>query len=311
MSVIAVAGGTGKLGRAIVDALVSEGKHTTLILAREPSESKEKEIGARIVAVNYGDIDGVAAALESNKVEIVISTIDMVHGSEAELALVQAAAKSSTTKRYIPSTWGIEYSDETSSAFPITKLKLDVLKALEKTSLEYTSIVNGYFTDSFVSPKVKSYMPPIALVLDIANNFAAIPGSGDVPIVFTHTFDIARFIPRLVEQPKWEKQSYIIGDRVTWNEFLRIAEEAKGTKFTVVHDSVEKLQSGQITELPSHPSLYSMFPKQMLQGFFAGFGIMFEQGEFDLRPTHSLNDDFPEIKPRTIRELVFEAYKEA
>lgn len=137
MSVIAVAGGTGKLGRAIVDALISEGKHTTLVLAREvcgqyqgqlpliielvadsncdllqASESKEKELGARIVAVNYGDIDGVSAALESNKVDIVISTIDMVHGSESEHALVQSAAKSSTTKRYIPSTWGIEYSDE-------------------------------------------------------------------------------------------------------------------------------------------------------------------------------------------------------
>lgn len=203
------------------------------------------------------------------------------------------------------------YHIRTSTAFPITKVKLDVIKALEKTSLEYTSIVNGYFADHYVAPKVQSYLPPIALVLDIANNFAAIPGSGDVPIVFTHTFDIARFVAQLVGQSKWEKQSYIIGDRVTWNEFLRIAEEAKGTKFTVVHDSIEKLKSGQITELPSHPSLYSMFPKQMLQGFFAGFGIMFEQGQFDLRPAHSLNDDFPEIKPRTIKELVFEAYKEA
>ena len=195
--------------------------------------------------------------------------------------------------------------------FPFAKFKMDIIDALEGTSLEYTSVLNGYFLDYFVVPKVKSYMPPMALVLDIANDFAAIPGSGDVPIVFTHTFDIARFVAALVKQSKWEKESYIIGDRVTWNEFLRLAEEAKGTKFTVVHDSLEKLRTGQITELPSHPSLYPFFPKQMLQGFFAAFGIMAEQGEADLHPSHSLNDEFPDIKPRTVKELVLEAWKGA
>ena len=79
----------------------------------------------------------------------------------------------------------------------------------------------------------------------------------------------------------------------------------------MVHDSLEKLRTGQITELPSHPSLYPFFPKQMLQGFFAAFGIMFEQGEFDFRPVQPLNDAFPDIKPRTIRELVSEAWKKA
>jgi uncharacterized protein YbjT (DUF2867 family) len=194
--------------------------------------------------------------------------------------------------------------------FPIAKSKINIIGALEATSLEYTSVLNGYFLDYFVLPKVKSYMSPMALVLDIPNNFAAIPGSGDVPAVFTHTSDVARFVAALVKQPRWEKESYIIGDRVTWNEFLRLAEEAKGTKFTVVHDSLEKLKTGQITELPSHPSLYPFFPKHMLQGFFAAFGIMFEQGKFDLRPSHSLNDAFPDIKPKTVKELVFEAWKE-
>lgn len=37
MPVVAVAGGTGKLGRAIVDALVSEGRHDVLVLARQVS----------------------------------------------------------------------------------------------------------------------------------------------------------------------------------------------------------------------------------------------------------------------------------
>ncbi|KAJ4306156.1 hypothetical protein N0V88_000952 [Collariella sp. IMI 366227] len=310
MSMIAVAGGTGKLGRAILDALLAEGKHSVVVLARETSEAKEKEIGTRIHAVNYGDIDSLTAVLETNKVEVVISTIDAGNGAESEHNLIQAANKSSVTKRYIPSNWGIRYTEKIATYFPFANIKLGFIKALEATSLEYTSVLNGYFTDYFVVPKIKSYMFPMALVLDIANDFAAIPGSGDVPVVFTHTFDVARLVVALVTQPKWEKESYIIGDRVTWNEFLRLAEEVKGTKFTVVHDSLDKLRTGQITELPSHPSLYPFFPKEMLQGFFAAFGIMFEEGVFDLHPLVSLNDAFPDLKPRTVEELVLEAWKE-
>jgi hypothetical protein len=196
------------------------------------------------------------------------------------------------------------------SYFPFGKVKIGLLEALEATSLEYTAVLNGYFLDYFVLPKVKSYLSPLAFALDIANNYAAIPGSGDVPVVLTHTFDIARFVTALVRQPKWEKESYIIGDKVTWNEFLRLAEEAKGTKFTVVYDSVEKLKSGQITELPSHPPVYPFFPKEMLQGLFASFGILAEKGAFNLRPSRSLNHEFPEIKPKTVKELVTEAWKE-
>jgi hypothetical protein len=78
----------------------------------QTSETKEKELGARVLAVNYGDINGLITVLETNKVGTVISTIDMVQGVESEHALIQAAAKSSVTKRYIPSIWGIKYTEE-------------------------------------------------------------------------------------------------------------------------------------------------------------------------------------------------------
>lgn len=35
MAIIAVAGGAGKLGRAIVEAIVEQGQHTVVVLARE------------------------------------------------------------------------------------------------------------------------------------------------------------------------------------------------------------------------------------------------------------------------------------
>jgi hypothetical protein len=194
--------------------------------------------------------------------------------------------------------------------FPPAKNKIDTLAALEASSLEFTSIFNGYFIDYFAVPKVQSYLTPLVVVADLANNFAAIPGSGDVPVVFTHTWDIAKFAAAYVQKSTWEKEAYIIGGKVTWNEFIAIAEEAKGTKFTVRTDSIEKLSKGEITELPSHLAIYPFFPKAMLQGFFAAFGIFFEKGLFDLNPAHTLNEEFPEIKARTVKEIIDAAWRE-
>ena len=78
----------------------------------QTSESKEKELGTRVLAVDYSDIDALAAVLETNKVEVVISTIDIVQGAASEHALIQAAARSSVTQRYIPSIWGIKCTEQ-------------------------------------------------------------------------------------------------------------------------------------------------------------------------------------------------------
>jgi hypothetical protein len=101
--------------------------------------------------------------------------------------------------------------------------------------------------------------------------------------------------------------SYIIGDKLTMNEVLAIAEEATGSKFETTYDSLETLKSGQVTELPAHADMY--FPKPMLQGMLAGFALLFEQGHFDFKPEKSLNSQFPEIETRKVRDLVEEAWR--
>ncbi|KAF5603984.1 transcriptional activator Mut3p [Fusarium pseudocircinatum] len=305
MAIIAVAGGAGKLGRAIVEAIVEQGQHTVVILAREAKDVQ----GAKVLSVDYTNPDELAATLEANGIETVISTINSMDDVSAELSLIKAADKSTSTKRFIPSIWGVKYTEDMVPYFPIARAKLNLIAALEAaSSLEYTAVYNGYFSDYWVLPKVKSYQSPLALVVDIENNFAAIPGSGDELVAFTHTFDVAACVAALVGASKWDKESYIIGDKVSWNQFVQYAEEAKGVKFTVKHDSIEDLKAGKITELPSHPHMYPFFPKPMLQGFFAAFGRMFVEGAFDLKPERTLNEQFSEVKARKIKDLLFEAW---
>lgn len=58
--------------------------------------------------VDYGNIEQVTNLLESKNVHTVISTIAILNEAtgKSELDLVAAAAKSSTTKRFIASNWG-------------------------------------------------------------------------------------------------------------------------------------------------------------------------------------------------------------
>ncbi|KAH7371111.1 hypothetical protein BKA66DRAFT_444287 [Pyrenochaeta sp. MPI-SDFR-AT-0127] len=307
--IVAVAGGTGKLGRAIVEELVNHGGYSVLILGREANPEKTKEIGAEILAVDYSDADAIASTLEKNKIDTVISTLGSMFGSDPELALIEGSKKSNVTKRYIPSLWGCRYTSELAAFFPLAHSKIAYLKALEGSSLEYTAVINGFFLDYWGFPKVKSYLGPNPLILDIAGNAAAIPGSGDVPGVFTYSFDIGRFVAALLSVTKWDKESVIIGDKLTWNEFLAIAEEVKGTKFTVAKDDLSTLQQGKITELPSQVALYPFFPKEQLQGFFAAFGIMFEKGFFDFKLEGTLNERYPEIKTKKAKDIVEEAWR--
>jgi hypothetical protein len=100
-------------------------------------------------------------------------------------------------------------------------------RALEASALEYTIVYNGYFMDYFGMPKLSSYLTPYVVLLDIAENAAAIPGDGDKPVTFTHTSDVGRFVAAIIDFDKWDSASFIVGDKMTLNEVVKLAEEAK------------------------------------------------------------------------------------
>jgi hypothetical protein len=103
------------------------------------------------------------------------------------------------------------------------------LRALEASKdLEWTLFYNGYFMDFFGMPKVPSYLPPYVMLIDMPENMAAIPGIGNKLVTFTHTSDVGKFVAASVDLEKWDCVSVIIGDKVTMNEAVKLAKEAKG-----------------------------------------------------------------------------------
>ena len=78
----------------------------------QANETKSKELGASVIAVDYTDNESIVNALEQNKIDTVISTLGPKAGEETEMSLIAAADKSTVTKRYIPSSFGIRSTPE-------------------------------------------------------------------------------------------------------------------------------------------------------------------------------------------------------
>ncbi|KAH7420025.1 hypothetical protein BKA64DRAFT_652219 [Cadophora sp. MPI-SDFR-AT-0126] len=309
---VAVAGGSGGVGRAIIEVLKQQATHEYIILSRKDNPELSAEIGVKIIGVNYTDLESAKKVLEENKIHTVLSALSLQsqEHSDAQIGLIHAAAASSTVKRFAPSEFGIPYQEKHVAALPLVAFKVAALAELKKTNLEYTLFSNGYFADYFGLPKAKSYLKPFVAVLDIGHKVAGIPGSGNTPAAFTTTGDVGKFVVASLGLEKWSEESTIIGDKKTWNEVLAIAEKVTGSKFQTSYDPVEKLQKGEITELPSHVHFYPFFPKPALQGLLASFGIWFESGDFDLSTSRGayLNDIFPDIKPTSLEEVITEGW---
>ncbi|SCO88820.1 uncharacterized protein FRV6_12948 [Fusarium oxysporum] len=288
-SIVAVAGGSRGLGRAIVEAILADNKYHVFILSRQTSEEGEKEIGARFLQVDYSDIDNIKTLLEHHKIDTVISALSAKAIGLYEMNLAVASEKSNVT---------------TSSPLPFGPPKAAVMDFLKTTDLEYSAWYTGFFIDYYVSPPLKSPLDHWTVFIDIANRTAALPGSGDVPVAMSYTMDVAKFVAGSLSLSKWERETLIYNDKLTMNQYVQVIEEVRGEKIQVTYDSLDLLKSGKITELPSHPPMYDFVSKDVIQSFLAAFGILFETGEFDLREGYRIQNGLPSLKLQNFRDLL-------
>ncbi|KAH9430055.1 hypothetical protein MCOR02_009777 [Pyricularia oryzae] len=300
MVVVAVAGGTGGVGRTIVETLLQSPTHRTIVLTRKIPD--EPLFSATTIAVDYSDVDSVAKILADNEVDTVISALRVLDEptSNSEVNLVRATVKAGTPRRFMASVWGIQYSPEST----VGKARERTLIELRRTQLEWTRFNNGYFLDYYAPPSLKSHMLRVAFGIDIANKKAAIPGDGNALMTFTYTFDVARFVVASLDLPKWDELLYCYGEKLTWNEFLRQAGEVTGFKFQVAYDSPDKLQKGDVTELPTNEDPGPDFTKgqlKILLGIWGGFAL---EGMYDMPTEITLNKGFPDINVMKVKDVL-------
>ncbi|KAH8654236.1 hypothetical protein BGZ61DRAFT_373790 [Ilyonectria robusta] len=283
MGVLAVAGGTGDVGRTIVDQLIISGKHKVVVLCRKVSAAPNPD-GPECLAVNYDEIEETAKALQSYSVDTIISAVNADGpGHQAQLNLIAAAEKSSTVKRFIPS----EYAGY----------------ALEKSGLKYTRFAIGVFMDYFGQPYIPSHLRPFKWALDIESRRAAIPGTGNEVLSMTYSKDVARFVDRLVDEDEWPEVSIVSGSDTTLNEMVAIAERVTGDKFNVTYDSLEELKAGKATVVSKSDGSYNGIDPVMIAAIV---GTSLAEGKAMLPKDGRLA--FPDIQPMSVEELITQAW---
>ena len=111
-----------------------------------------------------------------------------------------------------------------------------------------------------------------------------------------------------------------MGDSVTMNDVLQLAEKSrggrpfplprrlvaltvKGTNFDTVHDSLEDLRAGKITEIPAYLPVYEVLPKEFFLGMMAAFGVAMVTGAFDLGDD-TINKKYTDVQPVKIAEFI-------
>ncbi|OJJ88705.1 uncharacterized protein ASPGLDRAFT_1499984 [Aspergillus glaucus CBS 516.65] len=301
---VAIAGGTGGVGRTIFEVLSGSSEHKTFVLSRKVNVQLAN--GYHFLTVDYSDIDQLVSILEANDINTIICAFGVNDSSlsSSQLSLVDAATKSKSTKRFIPSGFAISYPKESIQILPQLKDYFKAIDILRQSGLQWTIFVNGIFLDYFGPSEMVSYLKPNVFVVDLSNNVAEIPGDGNTPVTFTYTLDLAKYVLAILSLDEWPEESRVIGDEMTWNELVALAEEVKGSKFKVHYDSVEKLKRFEVTELPGHRALYDSFPKKAFQWFMSIFELYTSDGSSSVPRAGSLNERFPDIQPLTVREML-------
>ncbi|KAM5371253.1 hypothetical protein ACJZ2D_008173 [Fusarium nematophilum] len=312
MSRVALAGGTGGLGVAIVEAIIACKKHHVFVLSRKETDVFLKQPEVTVLIVDYSSPENIADVLKENEIGTVISCLSMntEEASQAQLNLIDGATKSTTVRRFAPSEFGIDYmaASKANYPFPSTEFKVAAVNKLrEVPTMNYTRFINGTFMDYFGPPQAPSQLNVISLIVDHENRKAAVPGDGNSPVVLTHSTDVARFVAASLDLEEWPEASFIHGDKLTLNELVAFAESAKGCKFDVSYNTVADLKAGKSTELPANVPRYAFLPKAVIDNISQTAGVAMANGWLDLNGS-PLNDRFPELQPMSVKDF-FEKYE--
>lgn len=189
---------------------------------------------------------------------------------------------------------------------PLYEWKFKAADRLESSGLEYTRFSNGMYMDYWFSPRIPSaFKFNTANWVDLDNYFASIPGDGRTPLVLTHSRDIARIVVAVLGISSWQKRYHLVGDRLTLNDFVRIAEEISGHPFEKHSDSLDELLMGRCTLVPAaRKAVEQVEDPASFISMIAAAGAMVAQGGMDLPDEASLNVLFPDLKTLRVQEAV-------
>ncbi|KAJ5584803.1 oxidoreductase CipA [Penicillium hispanicum] len=211
---VALAGGTGNLGPAILNALVAANFEVTL-LSRSSTHQLDSRV--KIQVVDYNSQDSLVAALKGQDAVVNVLGVGSIP-REVHLRLIDAA-HAAGVQRYVPSEFGSNTAHPLTAKLPVFGDKIAVVQHLQELSqkdnaFSYTSIITGPFLDWGLEKK---------FIANVAGPSSPVFDGGDTPFSTTTLGAIGRAVAGVLRHPDETKNRYVHVSEaeVTQNQLLQ------------------------------------------------------------------------------------------
>eukprot|EP00262_Sarcandra_glabra_P020701 TRINITY_DN8393_c0_g1_i1.p1 TRINITY_DN8393_c0_g1~~TRINITY_DN8393_c0_g1_i1.p1 ORF type:complete len:311 (-),score=50.15 TRINITY_DN8393_c0_g1_i1:240-1172(-) len=302
-SKILVIGGTGYLGKFIVEASVKLG-HPTFVLIREgslsdPAKSKIienfKNSGVTFLIGDIYDHESLVKAIK--QVDVVISTLGHGPGQLADQVKIIAAIKEAgNVKRFLPSEFGndvdrVHAVEPAKSTFAV---KAQIRRAVEAEGIPHTFVSSNYFAGYSLSTLVQ--LGPSAPPRDKVT----ILGDGNPKAIFLFEGDIGTYTIKAVDDPRTLNKILYLrppSNIYSFNELVSLWEKKIGKTLERTYVSEEELIKN-IQEAP--------IPLNVVLAINHSVFVKGDHANFEIEPSFGVeaSELYPEVKYTTVDEYL-------
>ncbi|GAB4857946.1 hypothetical protein Ancab_015851 [Ancistrocladus abbreviatus] len=208
-SKVLVVGGTGYIGKRIVEASLKQGHETYVLQRRELGLDIDKlqvllsfkKKGARLVEGSFSDHQSLVDAVKL--VDVVICAMSGAHIRShnilLQVKLVDAIKEAGNVKRFLPSEFGMDPARMQDALEPgrVTfDEKMVVRKAIESANIPFTYVSANCFGGYFVGNlcQLGTLTPPKQNV--------TLYGDGNVKAIFLDEDDVATYTIKTIDDPR-------------------------------------------------------------------------------------------------------------
>ncbi|KAH0684941.1 hypothetical protein KY289_022693 [Solanum tuberosum] len=300
-SKILIIGGTGYIGKFVVEASAKSG-HPTFALVRETTVSDPvkgkivenfKNLGVTIINGDLYDHESLLKAIK--QVDVVISTVGAMQLAD-QVKIIDAIKEAGNIKRFFPSEFGMDV-DKINAVEPAKStfaVKVQIRRAIEAAEIPYTYVSCNYFAGYFLPTLVQpgATAPPRDKVI--------IPGDGNVKAVFNEEHDIGTYSIKSVDDPRTLNKTLYIRppkNTLSFNELVAIWEKLIGKTLEKIYVPEEQI----LKDIQTSPIPINIILSVNHSTFVNG-----DHTNFEIEPSFGVeaSEIYPDVKYTTVEETL-------
>ena len=292
--IIALVGGTGRLGTLIAKALLEKPDVELRVLVRPGSRDKIADLEQRGAHIVEGALaDGPALATLCKGAYAVVSAVqggpDVIIEGQRRLL---HAARDAGVRRFIPSDYSIDLFEVKPGNITTSEMRRQfaLIEEKERGDVEVVHVLCGGFLD-------RGVLFGFIRVIDVEKRTAYVWGDGKAPMAWTTYDDTARYTAEAaVDERSVPRKLAVAGSVVDFAQLVAEYEAGSGKKLTIERlGSIDDLSARIANAQQQNPqNLYAYLPLMYLRSLMSGEGTL----------ETLMNDRYPAIRPTTVREYV-------